>query len=167
MTKAVIIEKKKRPFADMIYRMWASADKFVLAGGSYGAFVALDYAVRYGDKLSGLIVRAGWTNGKAGPMAAVVNIIQSDRVKPDPARQVRLWSGTLRDDKDFEDALMEILPFYSPPGAPTGDNQPQSNDFKGSLVFHSKIQNAAFGENMPRFDVRKQLKSIKVRGLSQ
>ncbi|OKL58270.1 hypothetical protein UA08_06852 [Talaromyces atroroseus] len=142
-------------------RMWASADKFVLAGGSYGAFVALDYAVRHGDRLCGLILRAGWTVGKVGSMTAVANILKSKRVKPDAARQVRLWSGTLHSDKDFEDAIMEILPIYSPPRVSSSDDQSESADFKGTLIFHSKIQNTAFGENMPRFDVRNQLQDIK------
>lgn len=98
-------------------------------------------------------------------MQAIANVLVSDRVKPDPARQVRLWSGTLRDDTDFEEAIVEILPFYAPPGpaSATTPASSESADFSGELVFHSTTQNAAFGKNMPRFDVRHQLKNITVR----
>jgi len=116
--------------------------------------------------LLGLVLRDTWANGVAGPINALANILTSDRVKVDKARQVRVWSGTLYDDKDFEEAIQEILPFYAPPEnssntGPTKDKA-ESTEFLGSVKFHSATQNAAFGINMPRFDVRQHLKDIKV-----
>ena len=145
-------------------RQWADAEKMVLAGASYGAFVAMDYAIHYGDRLSALILRGGWTNGKLGPMNALANILTSPRVKVDVARQVRVWSGTLHDDQDFEDAILELLPFYLPPeNAPSRVTTDESTEFRGTVKYHAATQNYAFSVNMPRFDVREQLKTIKVR----
>jgi len=155
------------------HRKWAGAEIFVLAGASYGGFIALDYAIRHSERLRGLILRDTWANGKVGAMAALANIVTSNRVKPDVARQVRLWSGTLHDDEDFEKSVTEILPFYLPPDdVVKPDELPESTEFKGSVIFHSATQNFAFSVNMPRFDVRNQLKDIKVTretlsGLSQ
>lgn len=96
-------------------------------------------------------------------MAALANIVTSNRVKPDIPRQVRLWSGTLYDDNDFEAAVSEILPFYSPPDdAVQPEDLPESTEFRGSIKFHSATQNFAFSVNMPQFDVHDQLKNIKV-----
>ncbi|RDW67590.1 hypothetical protein BP6252_08986 [Coleophoma cylindrospora] len=150
-------------------RKWAGAEKFVLAGGSYGGFIALDYALVHGDRLLGIILRDTWAHGVVGMMTALANVVTSDRLKVDVARQVRVWSGILYDDKDFEESVLEILPIYDPPEevsnkAPmSGETQPKV--FEGLAEtgsgYHSATQNAAFCENMPRFDVRHRLKEIK------
>ena len=114
-----------------------------------------------------LILRGTWANGVLGPINALANILTSDRVKVDVARQVRVWSGTLLDDKDFEEAILELLPFYAPPEDASDiasvKGKPESTEFRGSVKFHSATQNAAFGVNMPRFNVRNQLTEIKVK----
>ena len=147
-------------------RQWAGAEKFILAGASYGAFIALNYAVQHGNRLHALILRGAWANGKLGAMNVLANILTSDKVKVDAARQVRVWSGTLRDDQDFQHAIEELLPFYAPPEDPSSEapaqDQPESTEFKGTVAFHSATQNYAFSVNMPQFDVRDRLKTIKV-----
>lgn len=152
---------------DSSLRRWAGSDKFVLSGASYGGFLALDYAVEHGDRLLGLVLRDAWANGVAGPMGALANIIRSDRVNVDVARQVRVWSGSVIDDEDYAAAIAELLPFYEPPEDPSrtasAREKPESTEFLGSIKFHSATQNAAFGVNMPRFDVRHRLHEIKVR----
>lgn len=151
------------PFvANFSFRKFYGAETFILAGASYGAFLALDYAVRHGDRLDGLILRGAWANGKLGPMNALANILTSDKVSVDAARQVRLWSGTLRDDQDFEDSIMELLPFYAPPRTADVQDIPESTEFQGTVKYHSATQNYAFSVNMPQFDVRDKLHLIKV-----
>jgi proline iminopeptidase len=111
-------------------------------------------------------LRDTWTNGVLGPMNGLANILTSKRVTVDVARQVRLWSGTLRDDKDFEESVQEILTFYTPPDDPTKEKT-ESTEFLGTINYHSATQNAAFSMNMPQFDVRNRLKDIKVRSCVQ
>jgi len=151
--------------ADFNSRKFYGAERFVLAGASYGAFIALEYAITHGDRLDGLILRGAWANGKVGPMAVLSKILTSDKVQVDAARQVRLWSGTLLDDQDFEDSIMELLPFYAPPpnpNIPAGQDIPESTEFQGTMKYHSATQNYAFSINMPQFDVLDRLKTIKV-----
>lgn len=146
-------------------RKFDGAEKLVLAGASYGAFIALNYAIQHGDRLDGLILRGAWANGKVGPMAVLSKILTSDKVQVDAARQVRLWSGTLLDDQDFENSIMELLPFYAPPpnpNIPDGQAIPESTEFQGTVKYHSATQNYAFSVNMPQFDLRDQLKTIMV-----
>ena len=99
-------------------------------------------------------------------MNALAQILTSPKVKVDVARQVRVWSGTLRSDEDYEAAIQELLPFYTPPedeSAPaTKEEKPESTEFKGTVKYHSATQNFAFSVNQPRFDVRDQLHTIKV-----
>lgn len=103
-------------------------------------------------------------------MTALANIVTSPILKVDVERQIRVWSGTLFDDKDFEEAVKEILPIYAPPAehkikavAPSSsDNEFHTAPGK-RIAYNSATQNAAFNVNMPRFDVRAQLKNIKVK----
>lgn len=93
-------------------------------------------------------------------------ILTSDRIKVDPERQVRVWSGTLLNDHDFEEGYKEIVPIYAPP-ASKGLGSKDAPSFEGEKVsrkrlYHFATQNAAFAWNVPRFDVRSRLKDIKV-----
>lgn len=144
----------------------------VLAGGSYGGFIALDYAILHGDRLRGLILRDTWTHGLSGMMTSLAAVLTSDRIKVDVARQVRVWSGALHDDKDFEEAVQEIIPIYAPPenasSTVSAKDKAAPKAFEGTdpkghwSGYHSATQNAAFSVNMPRWDVRHQLKEIQV-----
>lgn len=127
----------------------------------------------HGDRLHGLILRDTWAHGVKGMMTALASCLTDKRINVDVARQVRVWSGTLYDDKDFEEAVQEILPIYAPPENPLRTNaieniiEPKSfeglNPKSGRTGYHSATQNAAFSVNQPRFDVRYRLKEIKVR----
>lgn len=153
--------------------MWAGAEEFVLAGGSDGGFIALDYAILHGDKLLGLILRDTRAYGVMGMMTALANVLTSDRVKVDVARQVRTWSGNLYDDQDFQDSFAELEPVYEPPKSASmleaGHDTTVSVEFGGSAnrrkrsAFNSATQNAAFSINMPHFDVRHRLTEIQVK----
>jgi proline iminopeptidase len=155
-----------------ISRRWAGAEKFVLAGGSYGGFISLDYAILHGDRLLGLILRDTWAEGVLGMMTALANVLTSDRLNVDVARQIRLWSGHLVDDEDFEASIQEIVPIFAPPEALTASGKKKvvvkELQFEGLVKtsarsgYNSATQNAAFSINVPRFDVRHRLKDIKV-----
>ncbi|KAF4490302.1 Proline iminopeptidase [Fusarium agapanthi] len=60
----------KGPFTDEQWmsdleelRAWAGDEKFILAGGSYGGFLALNYALNYPNRLLALILRNTWACG--------------------------------------------------------------------------------------------------------
>ncbi|KAK6384578.1 hypothetical protein LTS17_002141 [Exophiala oligosperma] len=153
-------------------RNWAGAEKFVLGGHSYGGFLALDYAIHHIDRLQGLILIDTWTVGMRGAMTALANVLHSDRVKPDKDRQIRMWSGNLLSDQDYQHGITEVLSFYAPPDDVAKETPVSEGDQPISIAelfgpggrfhIHAKTQNWAFSQNMPRFDVRQQLKDITV-----
>lgn len=144
-----------------MYRLWAGVEKFTLAGGSYGGFVSLTYAVAFEDRLSALILRDTWACGSRGMMSALKESLTDDRLEVDPDRQWRMWSGTLIDDDDFAKGVNEIAQLFTPrvPG-PHKATLPAEGGMKRVRVFHHETQNAAFTFNVPRFDVRENLKDI-------
>lgn len=140
-------------------RKWAGADKIVLAGGSYGGFIAQDYALAHPDRLIALILRGTWAWGTAGMMQALKAVLSSKRVKVDAERQYRMWTGILRDDDDFARGVEEMQALFGPDTQETDGNEPLENKPQIGRV-HSQTQNFAFSHNMPRFDVRHRLRHI-------
>lgn len=141
-----------------IYRAWAGAETFVLAGGSYGGFLALGYALTFPDRLSALILRDTWACGPRGVLRTLAMLLTSNRVNPDQTRQVRLWSGNLRDNDDFEKSFQEILPIYTP--EKEGSEPAAFEGTEEELLLNYEAQNAAFSISQPRFDVRSRLRGI-------
>ncbi|KAG7419479.1 Proline iminopeptidase [Fusarium oxysporum f. sp. rapae] len=134
----------KGPFTDEQWvsdleelRAWAGDEKFILAGGSYGGFLALNYALNYPNRLLALILRNTWTCGPQGTHRALANILLSHRINPDPMRQ--------------------IVTIYTP------EDNPEPESFEGaSTELRWKVHNAAFSWSQPRFDVRSRLIEINV-----
>lgn len=143
-------------------RKWAGAEKFVLAGGSYGGFISLDYALVHQDRLLALILRDTWAWGTRGMMQALKASLTSKRVKVDPERQYRMWTGILIDDQDFVRGVTEMQALFAPDSEDVDPTVEHENSPSKPNV-HAATQNWAFSQNMPKFDVRSRLKEIQVR----
>ncbi|CCT66351.1 uncharacterized protein FFB20_14038 [Fusarium fujikuroi] len=145
----------KGPFTDE--QAWVGDEKFILAGGSYGGFLALNYALNYPNRLLALILRNTWACGPQGTHRALANILLSKRINPDPMRQVRLWTGSVQNQDDVEQGMAEIVTIYTPKDSPEPEN------FEGaSTELCWEVHNAAFSWSQPRFDVRSRLSEINV-----
>lgn len=131
--------------------------------------LALQYALAHGDRLLGLILRDAFAWGPGTTMNAFKNILLSGRIHLDHDRQVRLWTGTTRDDQDFSDSFNEIAAIYTPekPGpearsAGTQDGAPaESGNNVTPDLLHHETHNFAFKYNMPNVDLRPRLGEIK------
>ncbi|KAH8646348.1 alpha/beta hydrolase fold protein [Xylariales sp. PMI_506] len=161
-------------------RAWAGAETMVLAGGSYGSFLSLQYTLAHPERVKILILRGTFAVGPRSVLSIMVEILKSPRINPDAERQVRLWSGNLRDEKDFEDAFAEIQAIYQPEEKQDQEkgikvhqdakvekydvSDESGKDFEGvtNRRLNFEAQNYAFGYNQPRYDVRDRLQEIKV-----
>jgi proline iminopeptidase len=130
---------------------------------SYGGFLALGYALIYPDRISALILRNTWAYGYNGTLRALKNVCTSPRIQPDLDRQVRLWSGNVRDDEDGAKGLAEILAIYAPEKEEHEETGPTGLEDAGDeFKMRWEVHNAAWSFSVPRFDVRKRLHEIKV-----
>ena len=84
-------------------REWAGAEQIVVAGGSYGGFIALEYAVRYPGRVSAIVLRDTSADGSNLELA-FENARNQDRVEIDWERFNRYWHGEIRDDADLKAA---------------------------------------------------------------
>ncbi|TQV98922.1 hypothetical protein V2A60_007381 [Cordyceps javanica] len=145
-------------------RQWAGEEKFILAGGSYGGSLGIGYTLTHPEHVTALILRDTWANGFRGTLRVMDTIARSTEITTDRAQQLRLWSGTLRDNADFEKSVADILPIYTAKrqGVVPGSGDRAFENVKTPYQYHFETHNAAFSYNEPRLDVRSRLREIKV-----
>jgi proline iminopeptidase len=135
-------------------REWAGVERFVMAGGSYGGFIAMEYAIRYPERLTALVLRdtsADHENEKA----ARRNAESSTRVTIDREKLDRINTGQVRDDEDLRDCWREILPLYDHVYDPTAVEAKVEATF-----YRYETHNFAFAVNQPNYDIKSQLHKI-------
>lgn len=93
-----------------VLRAHLGHDRIILFGHSYGAFLAQEYALRYGDQLDGLILCS------AAPAVDYLDVILANaqaRATPEQLQTVnRAFAEPMADDDDFRQTWMDILPLY-------------------------------------------------------
>jgi proline iminopeptidase len=135
-------------------RQWIGAERIVMAGGSYGGFISMEYAIRYPDRVSALVLRdtsADHENEKA----ARENALSSTRVDIDVEKLDRINSGTVRDNDDLRDCWREILPLYDHHYDPA-----KVEERVATTPYRYETHNFAFAVNQPQYDIKAQLPGI-------
>jgi proline iminopeptidase len=135
-------------------RDWAGAEQVVMAGGSYGGFLSMEYAIRYPDRVRALVLRdTSADNGNAH--LARENAIASTRVDIDLEIFDRIDQGRVRDNDDLRLCWEHILPLYD------YHYDPESVARKvAETPYRYEAHNYAFSVNLPNYDLKPQLPSI-------
>lgn len=140
-------------------REWAGVDKVIIAGGSYGGFIALEYAVAYPQHVSGIILRDTSADGSNLELA-FENARNQDRVAINWDNFNRYWSGNIRDDADLKSCWAELIPLYDF----NYDPEAASERVESGLYRHES-HNWCFQKNWPKYDLKAALPGISVRTL--
>lgn len=81
-------------------RKWIGAKKIVVAGGSYGGFISLEYAVLYPEHTEAILLRD--TSADSDNFKTLEeNAKNQDRVEINWDNFNRYWTGHIRDDADL------------------------------------------------------------------
>ncbi|MCP4361821.1 MAG: alpha/beta fold hydrolase [Chloroflexi bacterium] len=87
-----------------------SHEKIILFGHSYGGFLAQEYALRYQDKLAGLILC------DAAPVIDYMDVMQANAGARGTAEQLatlgQAFGRPMADDADFQGVWEMIMPLY-------------------------------------------------------
>jgi proline iminopeptidase len=137
-------------------RQWAGAETFVMAGGSYGGFITLEYALAHPDRVTALILRDTSADAVSLGARSIDFALNSPRVKVDHAQLIRLFAGKVPDEADMISAMESILPLYA--GA-ADDPGVESLGVAPALRF--KTHNAFFSGDGQRFNVVARLGEIR------
>ncbi|GAA0385736.1 alpha/beta hydrolase [Microbispora corallina] len=135
-------------------REWAGADSIVVAGGSYGGFIAMEYAIAYPDRVRAMILRdtsPDWTNLKL----AHENARKQTRVELDWDNYERYWTGAIRDDADLKARWAELIPLYDFEYDPV-----ETAARVEAGIYRHEAHNWCFQHNAPVYDVKPRLPSV-------
>jgi len=137
-------------------RAWAGAEQVCIAGGSYGGFMAMEYAIRYPERVAAMVLRdTAPDNGHSA--LARENALASDRVEVDMEMFDRIDEGRVRDDDDLRACWREILPLYD------FHYDPDAVERKvAATPYRYEAHNFAFAHNLPGWDISEQLRGVRV-----
>lgn len=129
--------------------------KIVVLGGSYGGFLALEYALAYPQHLHAVILRDTAANNRFQDVSKE-RALASD-FPMDEATLDRLFSGQVRSNDDFRDSFAMIQPLYNVKYDPAEGAQRLAE-----IPFRYETHNWAFSRNQPTYDVTARLPEIEV-----
>jgi proline iminopeptidase len=135
-------------------RDWAGAEKIIMAGGSYGGFLALEYTLRYPDRVSALVLRDTASADRFRSQARR-RAESTDRTTINMELLDRSFAGQVRDNDDFRACWRAILPLYD------YDYDPAKVDQRAdTTIYHYATHNYAFAMNLPNYDLTEKIGQI-------
>jgi len=132
-------------------------EKFIMAGGSYGGYLSLEYAIRHPDHLSHVILRD--TAAKHSAKQAKANALARAKEFPQITEEIldHVFNGTMRDNVHYRACWEAIAPLYNVNYDPVAIAKRIDK-----IPFNYETKNFAFANNLPKYDVRDQLHKITV-----
>lgn len=128
--------------------------KIVLLGGSYGGFLALEYALRYPENLLALVLRDTAASNRFQDTST--RRAMESGLPMDPDRLERLFAGRIESNEDFHDSFGMIMPLYD------ANYDPEKSAWRLEQVpFRYETHNWAFSRNQPNYDLTGRLHEIR------
>jgi proline iminopeptidase len=135
-------------------REWAGAEQVIMAGGSYGGFMSMEYATRYPDRVRAMVLRdTSPDHGNAH--LARENAMNSTRVKIDMEIFDRIDTGRVRDNDDLRLCWEHILPLYDFEYDPV-----KVAEKVAATPYRYEAHNYAFSVNLPNYDLKPLLPTV-------
>ncbi|HEY0247584.1 MAG TPA: alpha/beta hydrolase [Gryllotalpicola sp.] len=135
-------------------RQWAGAEQIVVAGGSYGGFIALEYAVAYPEHVARIVLRDTSADGE-NLVRAFENARTQTRVELNWDDFDRYWSGRIRDDADLKACWAALIPLYDYEYDPV-----RSAAAVEAGIYRHEAHNWCFQHNYPSYDLKPQLPTV-------
>jgi proline iminopeptidase len=135
-------------------REWLGVDQVLVAGGSYGGFIAMEYAIAYPDRVRAMILR-DTSADNSNLERAYENARNQDRVTIDWDNFNRYWKGEIRDNEDLKARWAEIIPLYDYEyDAERSAARVESGNYR------YEAHNYCFQHNMPGYDLKPLLPAV-------
>ncbi|HPQ38746.1 MAG TPA: alpha/beta hydrolase [bacterium] len=136
-------------------RIHLKLDSFSLSGGSYGGMLAMEYALKYPERVDRMILR-GTAASSELQQYAFENALKSNLEGINESMLRNLFYGRMTSDDDLKLHFARIYPLYSKKYTPE----------KAAKLFERKqfryqTHNAFFRHAFPSYDIRDQLQDIR------
>jgi proline iminopeptidase len=135
-------------------REWLGVDQIIVAGGSYGGFIAMEYAIAYPEHTRAMILR-DTSPDKSNLDRAYENARTQTRIEINWDNFDRYWQGRITDDQDLKERWAEIIPLYDFNYDPVAAAQRVE-----AGIYRHEAHNWCFLYNMPAYDLRPQLPQV-------
>jgi proline iminopeptidase len=135
-------------------REWLGADQIIIAGGSYGGFIAMEYAIAYPEHTRAMILR-DTSADKSNLDRAYENARHQDRIEINWDNFNRYWHGEITDDEDLKQRWADIIPLYDYEYDPV-----KAAARVEAGIYRHEAHNWCFLYNMPNYDLRDQLPNV-------
>ena len=136
-------------------REWLGADQIIVAGGSYGGFIAMEYAIAYPDRTRAMILR-DTSADNSNLDRAYQNARDQSRITIDWDNFNRYWKGQIRDDADLKARWAEMIGLYDFEYDPvTSAARVEAGSYR------YQTHNWCFTRNMPDYDLKPQLPAVR------
>lgn len=135
-------------------REWIGAEQIIMAGGSYGGFISMEYAIRYPNRVLAMVLRDTSPDNSHRELSRA-NALASPRIEVDLELFNRIMAGTTRDNADLKAAWGHILPLY--------DHDLDMDKVKSrteNTPYHFETHNYAFAVNQENYDLKDKLPGI-------
>src|ERR1700733_7892971 len=126
-----------------------------MAGGSYGGFIAMEYAIAYPGRVRAMILR-DTSPDNSNLERAYENARNQDRIEINWDNFNRYWGGEIRDDEDLKARWAEIIPLYD-----FEYDAERSAARVEAGIYRYEAHNWCFQHNMPGFDLKPQLPGVR------
>jgi proline-specific peptidase len=136
-------------------RVKLNLGKIVVLGGSYGGFLALEYALAHPQNLHAMILRDTAASNRFQDTSKR-RALESE-FPMDEAALNRMFSGQMRDNDDFRASFAMIQPLYTVERDPAAEAERLAR-----IPFRYETHNWAFARNQPTYDLVGRLPDITV-----
>ena len=126
----------------------------MVAGGSYGGFVSLEYAVAHPDRVLAVVLRDTAADARTLDLARE-NARRQTRVPIDGEHFDRYWGGTVRSDAELKALWAELIPLYD-----HDHDAERSAAAVEAGIYRHEAHNWCFQHNMPAYDLKAQLPAL-------
>jgi proline iminopeptidase len=135
-------------------REWAGAERVTVAGGSYGGFISLEYALAYPDRVEAIMLRDTAADG-SNLEIAFETARNQDRIEINWENFNRYWTGQIRDDADLKQCWSEMIGLYDHDYDPERSARAVE---EGS--YRHEAHNWCFQHNWDNYDLKDRLGTI-------
>lgn len=140
----------------------------VVIGGSYGGFIAQEYAITYPDNLAGIVLRDTAAHGGHRDRAREIaesrfdSLQKADIDVPELLQETfdRVMEGNVGSDEEFKRTYLAMAPLYAP-SLDEFDAKAARENIEG-LHFHHETHNAMFTHEHPEMDYRSHLSDVTI-----
>ncbi|HEY6538319.1 MAG TPA: alpha/beta hydrolase, partial [Candidatus Dormibacteraeota bacterium] len=135
-------------------RQALGVETVIVAGGSYGGFIAMEYALAYPAHTRAMILR-DTSADHANLEVAFENARRQTRVELNWENFERYWSGRIRDDADLKACWAEMIPLYD------FEYDPVKAEARVEAgIYRHEAHNWCFQKNQPNYDLKGSLAKV-------